>query len=1414
MSVKDKRIKNVIESDDENELGACGTTNDIRRPSLAVPEPISGTGSLLEESVDNLSMEVHLGGDNSRHPSEISSVSYQNLLDDGEPTNSIISRRGSDDSLDSYQPDFPDAELPSDYMETFEACDLPLSEHFPMGALQGPENKEKSRGDRSSYLSDSSSNLSRPNVKLKEVSQELGENLVKLREKSTVEKIDDPEEGVTKRNSLEIRNNIPVVGEVKDYEKELNIDFSKVQGTKPKMIGLKQSPGLARRVDIEGQEEREHFDKAPEKQTESSLPPSSTLLTQKVRSKSMDNKTRENVIEVITPIPKNLNIENEYDYVKYARVQQGNSYVGMRLAYSSSNDSLNIKHSAGSDTSSREPSPEKSLHKKIHAEHESQEKVSEETLTEIPLNNSDYSEDKKAFTLSPENTECDSVEVESVTSEGDNSTPGFPTVEDGLSSSQASDAEEGACGHGSNSSPSKILKSKQKSAVQYDLPKEEEDCHPKEMDAQAIMDDLKMKREALDMAIADIKSAIQRSKSMSLESPYPSQQETEESQPVWIKRENKEAQNQLLRRQEEMRRVREEIERQQEQIPTAQGKPFQEKGSLVESEPAVMLTNYVLPESSSSQSNGTITEISASYSLPKSTTQPQDLKKQNIISSGIDTKTDFIQPLLGFNTSQIFGDESLNKDDLLEMHISDGLKASLAEGNPKMEGLKLASNIIENCDAQIIHHTLQFDSRVKENPIVCTSSNTGLQVENNIILNLGSTAMLTTFIGNNQQTTLEDSDLNENTVEHELQRKDLTVNLHQKLPNNGEDSLCVDILSYDHFESMSHVTCSQNTLNQNIEIAQVRISDTEECESDDGDGRHVYFDGEEPNRDGDIRLDGPIRGYDSDDECEDADGIRYTRRNKGKKYAPLQKDDSLEMGGAYGGSKREAALANNQVAHSGSNGSVANHVQGTQLLQEPGEHHVHRTEAPLSSEESSDIDANINSYSRPPNADSDTDEETDRLLQKQYQERDKHVEIPELSEPSATMRSEAERRHSKAKEAAIRDPDRPEVLIEGVLFRARYLGSTQLISEGQPSKAMRMMQAQEAVGRIKQNQGNSDDKTLGVLHFGERFQAPEGEHQPSTDVDLFVSTEKIMVLNTDLQEIMMDHSLRTISYIADIGDILVIMARRRLITSPDDVLGRRRRQAKILCHVFESDEAQLIAQSIGQAFQVAYLEFLKANGIEDPGLLKEMDYQDVLNQQEIYGEELNLFANKDFHKEVIVPKSKNEPLGVVIVESGWGSMVPTVVLANMLPTGPAARCGQLNIGDQIISINGISLVGLPLSACQTYIKASRTQTVVKLTVVPCPPVVEVLIKRPDVKYQLGFSVQNGVICSLLRGGIAERGGVRVGHRIIEINNQSVVAVPHEKIVTLLASSVGEIHMKTMPTSIFRLLTGQDVPHYL
>ena len=72
--------------------------------------------------------------------------------------------------------------------------------------------------------------------------------------------------------------------------------------------------------------------------------------------------------------------------------------------------------------------------------------------------------------------------------------------------------------------------------------------------------------------------------------------------------------------------------------------------------------------------------------------------------------------------------------------------------------------------------------------------------------------------------------------------------------------------------------------------------------------------------------------------------------------------------------------------------------------------------------------------------------------------------------------------------------------------------------------------------------------------------------------------------------------------------------------------------------------------------------------------------------------EVDIHSKGDFNEscvlffQVVVPKAKGEILGVVIVESGWGSMLPTIVLANLLPNGPAARCGQLNIGDQVTFI--------------------------------------------------------------------------------------------------------------------------------
>uniref|UniRef100_A0A8D0FX21 Amyloid-beta A4 precursor protein-binding family A member 3 n=1 Tax=Strix occidentalis caurina TaxID=311401 RepID=A0A8D0FX21_STROC len=375
-------------------------------------------------------------------------------------------------------------------------------------------------------------------------------------------------------------------------------------------------------------------------------------------------------------------------------------------------------------------------------------------------------------------------------------------------------------------------------------------------------------------------------------------------------------------------------------------------------------------------------------------------------------------------------------------------------------------------------------------------------------------------------------------------------------------------------------------------------------------------------------------------------------------------------------------------------------------------------------------------------------------------------------------------------DASVPGPCDPEDLLDGVIFGAKYLGSTQLVSERNPPTSVRMAQAQEAVDRIK---------------------APEGESQPMTDVDLFVSTQRIKVLTADTQEAMMDHSLQTISYIADIGSLVVLMARRKLPRRSE--VAEEKRLYKMICHVFHSADAQVIAQAIGQAFSVAYQHFLEANSI-DPSELSPRQYSRALEDQEQYNTELTHFSRQENCKDVCIRKQKGEILGIAIVESGWGSILPTVVIANLMHGGPAERSGELSIGDRLMCVNGTSLVGLPLTTCQSIIRELKHQTEVTLNIVHCPPVTTAVIRRPDSKYQLGFCVENGVICSLMRGGIAERGGIRVGHRIIEINGQSVVATPHEKIIQILTQAVSEVHIKTMPASTYRLLTGQEQPLFL
>lgn len=122
-------------------------------------------------------------------------------------------------------------------------------------------------------------------------------------------------------------------------------------------------------------------------------------------------------------------------------------------------------------------------------------------------------EEKQVFLLFLENIECDSVEVESIILDGEKNGIGMFIVEDGLFSSQASDIEEGSFNYVYKFSLV-MLRFRQRVDIVQELENLDreygikEKSKLKEMDIKVIMEDLKVKREAFDTVIVDIKIVI------------------------------------------------------------------------------------------------------------------------------------------------------------------------------------------------------------------------------------------------------------------------------------------------------------------------------------------------------------------------------------------------------------------------------------------------------------------------------------------------------------------------------------------------------------------------------------------------------------------------------------------------------------------------------------------------------------------------------------------------------------------------------------------------------------------------------------------------------------------------------------------------------------------------------------------
>ena len=83
-----------------------------------------------------------------------------------------------------------------------------------------------------------------------------------------------------------------------------------------------------------------------------------------------------------------------------------------------------------------------------------------------------------------------------------------------------------------------------------------------------------------------------------------------------------------------------------------------------------------------------------------------------------------------------------------------------------------------------------------------------------------------------------------------------------------------------------------------------------------------------------------------------------------------------------------------------------------------------------------------------------------------------------------------------------------------------------------------------------------------------------------------------------------------------------------------------------------------MAKTVGQAFNIAYHEFLKVNRL-NVGELEDMEYNGILEQQKILGEELSLLADESKTKEVREYFIYSGELRAVAIVISYSSIVTT-----------------------------------------------------------------------------------------------------------------------------------------------------------
>ncbi|KAK6061444.1 PDZ/DHR/GLGF domain protein [Cooperia oncophora] len=193
-------------------------------------------------------------------------------------------------------------------------------------------------------------------------------------------------------------------------------------------------------------------------------------------------------------------------------------------------------------------------------------------------------------------------------------------------------------------------------------------------------------------------------------------------------------------------------------------------------------------------------------------------------------------------------------------------------------------------------------------------------------------------------------------------------------------------------------------------------------------------------------------------------------------------------------------------------------------------------------------------------------------------------------------------------------------------------------------------------------------------------------------------------------------------------------------------------------------------------------------------------------------------------EEVILMKD-GKSLGLSIVggcdhsSHPFGVDRPGVFISKIAPNSPAARCQRLRIGDRILEVNDRDIRKAQHIEAVEALKQSGPRVVLLVTHEPQPPGMRIIeVTRKDGQ-SLGISIHGGVgkpaanpsderdegifVEKVEPSSVCHRAGMQVGHRLIEVNGDSLLGCDQSEAAALLRAS-----------NELRILVcdGYNVPH--